>query len=110
MELQLDVQQSEWLRRICVSKIVCTAGRITERELRCVGWMYSRVCGLKGILERQLDVQHDDWLRGNYVGTVGFTAGRVALRELRRAFGCTAGRVDERELCRDSWIYSRASG
>ena len=44
-------------------------------------------------MERKLDVQQGDWLRGNCVGIVGFTAGRVV----------------ERELWSDSWMYSRVT-
>ena len=44
-------------------------------------------------MERQLDVHQGEWLRGNCVGTVEFTAGRVV----------------ERELWSDIWMYIRAA-
>jgi len=43
---------------------------------------------------RNFDVQLGQWFEGNSGATVG----------------CTAWRLAERELCRNSWIYSRPSG
>jgi len=43
-------------------------------------------------VERNLDAQMGEWLRGNFGAT----------------FGCT-GRVIDREMWRDTWMY-RASG
>ena len=47
------------------------------------------------------DVQHGEWLQGTVEGHLG-VQGEWLSRSSSGTFGCTAGRLAERELWRDS--------